>query len=228
MNILIIEDNIRISDNLDYILSKENYSVTICDNGEIGYYTASNNDYDLIVLDLMLPEMDGYEILEGLRANKKDTPILVLSAKDQVEDKVKALDLGADDYLSKPFAAAELLARIRSILRRKHNIGSTTIDVGELIIDLNRKEVKFGDKSVDLTQKEYEIVEFLAYNKNKVVSKVTLGEHIWGEDLDLYTMSNFIDVHIKNIRKKFEEKKAKKYIHTKRGLGFILSEGEVE
>ncbi|HOF00214.1 MAG TPA: response regulator transcription factor [Spirochaetota bacterium] len=228
MNILIIEDNIRISDNLNYILSKENYSVTVCDNGETGYYTASNNDYDLIVLDLMLPEMDGYEILEGLRANKKDTPILVLSAKGQVEDKVKALDLGADDYLSKPFAAAELLARIRSILRRKHNVGSTTIEVGELIVDLNKKEVKIGDKTVDLTQKEYEIVEFLAYNKDKVVSKVTLGEHIWGEDLDLYAMSNFIDVHIKNVRKKLEEIKPKKYIHTKRGLGFILSEGEVE
>jgi len=228
MNILIIEDNAKISDNLEYILTKESYSVTICSNGENGYYTASSADYDLIILDLMLPEMDGYEILESLRANKKDAPILVLSAKDQVEDKVKALDLGADDYLSKPFASAELLARIRSILRRKHNVGSSTIEVGELFIDLNKKEVRLGDSSVDLTQKEYEIVEFLAYNKNKVVSKVTLGEHIWGEDLDLYTMSNFIDVHIKNVRKKLEEIKPKKYIHTKRGLGFILSEGQTE
>ena len=172
----------------------------------------------------MLPEMDGYEVLEALRANKKDLSILVLSAKGQVEDKVKALDLGSDDYLTKPFAPAELLARIRSLLRRKHGVSSNIIEIGELIIDISKKEIIIKDEVIDFTLKEYEIIEFLAYNKNKVVTRVSLGEHIWGESLDLFTMSNFIDVHIKNLRKKIEEKTIKKYIITKRGLGFILTD----
>ncbi|OHD26174.1 MAG: hypothetical protein A2086_05640 [Spirochaetes bacterium GWD1_27_9] len=224
MNFLIIEDNIRISDNLKYILTKENYNVECIDNGEDGLRLALDNNYDLIILDLMLPEMDGYEVLEALRANKKDLSILVLSAKGQVEDKVKALDLGSDDYLTKPFAPAELLARIRSLLRRKHGVSSNIIEIGELIIDISKKEIIIKDEVIDFTLKEYEIIEFLAYNKNKVVTRVSLGEHIWGESLDLFTMSNFIDVHIKNLRKKIEEKTIKKYIITKRGLGFILTD----
>jgi len=224
MNFLIIEDNIRISDNLKYILTKENYNVECIDNGEDGLRLALDNNYDLIILDLMLPEMDGYEVLEALRANKKNLSILVLSAKGQVEDKVKALDLGSDDYLTKPFAPAELLARIRSLLRRKHGVSSNIIEIGELIIDISKKEIIINDEIIDFTLKEYEIIEFLAYNKNKVVTRVSLGEHIWGESLDLFTMSNFIDVHIKNLRKKIEEKTIKKYIITKRGLGFILTD----
>ncbi|HPO49471.1 MAG TPA: response regulator transcription factor [Spirochaetota bacterium] len=224
MNILIIEDNIRISDNLKYILTKEGHNSEIAENGEIGLSNALNKDYDLIILDIMLPKTDGYEILESLRANKRDVPVLVLSAKVQVEDKVKALDIGADDYLTKPFAPSELTARIRSLLRRKHGVSSNIIEIGEIKLDTNKKELFINEERVDLTQKEYEIVEFLGYNKEKVVTRVTLGEHIWGETLDLFTMSNFIDAHIKNVRKKIEEKTSKKYIITKRGLGFILTE----
>jgi len=227
MYILIIEDNRRILDNISLVLKKENYLVDTEENGDKGYEKTLAYDYDLIILDIMLPGMDGYEILEALRSNNKTTPVIVLSAKNQIDDKVKALDLGSDDYLTKPFAPAELLARVRSILRRKHDVVSNIINIGDLIIDTNLKEVKLKGNKIALTSKEYEVLEFLAYNKDKVITRITLGEHIWGESLDLFTMSNFIDVHIKNLRKKFEELTDKKYIQTKRGVGFILTEKDV-
>lgn len=226
MNILVIEDNIKISDNISYILKNENYNYTIALDGNDGYQKAITNEYDLIILDLMLPGMDGFEILEAMRANNINTPVLVLSAKGLVDDKVKALDLGSDDYITKPFAASELLARIKSILRRKHNLSSNIIKTGLLIVDTNKKEALINKEKLDLTQKEYELLEFLSYNKNKVVSKISIGQYIWGESLDLFTMSNFIDVHISNLRKKIEEKCNKRYILTKRGLGFILTDEE--
>jgi DNA-binding response OmpR family regulator len=172
----------------------------------------------------MLPGMDGFEILESLRANNIKTPILVLSAKGQVDDKVRALNLGSDDYLTKPFAAAELVARIKSITRRKYDISTNIFKIGLLLIDTNKKEAYTGNEKLELTQKEYDLLEFLAYNKNKTVSKVAIGQYIWGEDLDYFTMSNFIDVHISNLRKKIYNSCGRKYIETKRGLGFILSE----
>ena len=217
MQILVIEDTIRILDNLNAILRQENYIVDSESDGERGYEKALNNNYDLIILDLMLPGMDGFEILEGLRANKKDVPVLILSAKAQVEDKVKALDLGSDDYITKPFAPAELLARIRRIVRQKYDIVTSVIEIGGMKIDINKKVLEIDSTIIDLTSKEYEIIEFLAYNLGKVVSRVTLGEHIWGESLDLF----------KNLRKKISDVTDRKYIYTKRGLGFIVSEKEI-
>lgn len=227
MYILIIEDNIRILDNLTIILKNENYQVDSEFDGDKGFQKALDNNYDLIILDLMLPGMSGFEILEALRANNIKTPIIVLSAKNQVEDKVKSLDLGSDDYLTKPFAPSELLARVRSMLRRKHDLTSNIIIIRQIEIDTNLKEVRVNGCKIELTLKEYELLEFLAYNKDKVVSRIAIGEHIWGESLDLFTMSNFIDVHIKNLRKKLESDLDYKVIHTKRGVGFILSEKEI-
>ncbi|MBN2535576.1 MAG: response regulator transcription factor [Spirochaetales bacterium] len=228
MKILIIEDNIRISDNISYILKSENYNFEASYDGEEGYQLARTGNYDLIILDLMLPGMDGFEILEALRANKVNTPVLVLSAKSQVEDKVKALNLGSDDYITKPFAASELLARVRSITRRNHDLASNIITIGCLTVDTNKKEAFVEVNRLELTQKEYELLEFFSFNKNKVVSKVAIAQYIWGESLDYFTMSNFIDVHISNLRKKIENACKKKYIKTKRGFGFILSEEEEE
>jgi DNA-binding response OmpR family regulator len=228
MKILLIEDNILLSDNISYILEKENYLVDTAFDGENGYNKALTNIYEIIVLDLMLPKMDGFTILESLRLNNIKTPILILSAKAQIDDKVKALDNGCDDYLTKPFATEELLARIRSIIRRKYDISSGAIKINEMIIDTNRKEISVNGNKIELTPKEYDILEFLALNKDKVVSRISLGEHIWGESLDLMTMSNFIDVHVKNIRKKLEGLMSKKIIFTKRGNGFILSSKEEE
>ena len=227
MYILIIEDNIRILDNITYILKKENYQVDSENDGDKGYLKAMQNNYDLLISDLMLPGMSGFEIIEALRSNSKKTPVLVLSAKCQVEDKVKALDLGCDDYLTKPFAPPELLARVRSLLRRKHDLVSNIIQIGQLKIDTNLKQIMIKDTAVDLTQKEYELLEFLAYNRDKVVSRIAIGEHIWGENLDLFTMSNFIDVHIKNLRRKTESLLNNKILHTKRGIGFILTDKEM-
>lgn len=226
MNILVIEDNIKISDNISYILKSENFNYEVESDGIKGYETALNGGFDLIILDIMLPGMDGFEILESLRANNNNIPVLVLSAKGQVEDKVQALNLGCDDYLTKPFAAVELIARIKSIIRRKFDLSSNIIIVDLLTIDTNKKEAFANKEKLDLTQKEYDLLEFLAYNKNKTVSKVAIGQYIWGEDLDFFTMSNFIDVHISNLRKKIYTGCGKKYIETKRGLGFILSEIE--
>ncbi len=226
VNILVIEDNIRISDNISYILQNEHYHVEVAAHGDQGYHQALDGEYDLIILDLMLPGMDGFEILEALRANRVNTPVLVLSAKGQVEDKVRALNLGSDDYLTKPFASSELLARIKSIIRRKHDLASNRIVVGSLRIDTDKKEAYADGEKLELTQKEYELLELLAYNKNKVVSKVAIAQYIWGETLDLFTMSNFIEVHISNLRKKIEDKCKKQYIITKRGLGFILTAEE--
>lgn len=223
MKVLLIEDNILLSDNILYILKREKYAVDISYNGESGYNKALSNDYDIIILDLMLPGMDGFSILESLRANNIKTPILVLSARAQTEDKVKALDSGSDDYLTKPFAKEELLARIRNIIRRKHDVTSGIIKIGDLSVNTNTKDVFVLKEKIEITPKEYEIIEF-ALNKNRVVSRVSLGEHVWGETLDMFTMSNFIDVHIKNIRHKIEPLMNKKIIFTKRGIGFILTD----
>ena len=232
MKVLLIEDNILLSDNILYILKNEKYLVDFSYDGESGYNKALSNDYDIIILDIMLPGMDGFSILESLRLNNIKTPILILSAKAQTEDKVKALDSGSDDYLTKPFAKEELLARIRNIIRRKYDVASGIIKIGELSVNTNTKDIYISKEKIDLTPKEYEIIEFLALNKNRVVSRISLGEHVWGETLDLFTMSNFIDVHIKNIRHKIESIMNKKIILTKRGMGFILTdrnnEDEVE
>jgi DNA-binding response OmpR family regulator len=223
MNILVIEDNIKISDNISFILKNENYNFDVSSDGKEGYELALGGSYDLLILDIMLPGMDGFEILEALRANQINTPILVLSAMGQVEDKVRALNLGSDDYITKPFAASELVARIKSILRRKFDLASNVIRIDNLVIDTNKKEVFVNNEKLELTQKEYDLLEFLTYNRNKVVSKVAIGQYIWGEELDFFTMSNFIDVHISNLRKKIENKSGKRYIKTKRGLGFIFT-----
>jgi DNA-binding response OmpR family regulator len=227
MYILLIEDSILLRDNIYQILKDENYVVDTASDGEIGYKKAMINDYDLIILDLMLPKMDGFTVLEYLRTNSKEVPVLILSAKSQIDDKVKALDLGSDDYLTKPFAMAELLARIRSLLRRRSNIISNVINIGDLKIDTKFKTVYRSKKKIILTAKEYELLEFLAYNKDSVINRLSLAEHIWGETLDLLTMSNFINVHISNLRKKIDFGFDKKLLNTKRGIGFILTDKDV-
>ena len=151
-------------------------------------------------------------------------PVLLLTAKTQIDDKVTGLDLGADDYLTKPFAVPELLARVRSLLRRSSEAKSTVIEIGDLILDTATHSVKKNGKEINLTAKEYSILEFLIYNKNHVVSRISIAEHVWGDNFDLFTMTNFVDVHLKNLRKKIQDDKD--LIKTVRGVGYMLKEKE--
>lgn len=226
MKILLIEDNILLRDNIIYILKNGGYLTDVAERGDEGYTKAASGSYDLIVLDLMLPGMDGFTLLESLRLNNIKTPVLILSAKAMLDDKIRAFDTGCDDYLTKPFASEELLARIRSLIRRSYDTASSRIVIGKLVINTRLKEVFAGNTRLELTPKEYEILEFLAYNKGRIVSRLSIGEHIWGESLDLLTMSNFIDVHITNLRKKIEDAVQQKMIVTKRGNGFLLTDEE--
>lgn len=223
MRILVIEDNSLLRDNISFFLKEEKFIVDQAEDGEIGYKMALENKYDLIILDLMLPKLDGETLVKYLKANNITTPILVLSAKSLTENKVNLLNLGCDDYLTKPFVSSELLARVKAILRRTHNIPSPVIKIEDIEINTEKKEVKIGDEIVNLTTKEYEIFEILAYNRGKVVTRRELLEKVWGDERDLLTMSNSLDVHIKNLRKKLLKKSKKNLLKTKRGFGFIIT-----
>ncbi len=222
MRILIIEDEESLALNIQRILLNENYKAECAFNGTDGLEKALTEDYDLIILDVMLPGKDGFEIIHAIREEGLDVPVIMLTARSQVEDKVRGLDEGADDYLTKPFAVPELLARVRSLLRRKSEVNSSVMRLGELEVDTAARLARYKNQSIMLTPKEYAILEFLFYNKNRVVSRLSIAEHVWGDQLDLFTMTNFVDVHIKNLRKKLGE--AAGYVQTVRGLGYMLKE----
>jgi DNA-binding response OmpR family regulator len=172
----------------------------------------------------MLPKVDGLAVLREIRKAKVKTPILMLTAKGSVEDKIKGLDYGADDYLAKPFAIAELMARIRSLLRRASDHRDTLLTISDISLNTQTRQISKRGITVELTPKEFSILEFLLYNKNRAVSRFTLAEHVWGDEFDPFTMSNFIDVHIKNLRRKIGDADKKKIIRTIRGIGFILKD----
>jgi DNA-binding response OmpR family regulator len=224
MRILIVEDEESLALKIKNLLESEKYHVETAFNGEDGLELALTEEYDLIILDILLPEINGLEILEKLREEELILPVLLLTAKDQTEDKVKGLDLGADDYLTKPFAIPELLARVRSLLRRKSEVKSSAIKIGGVEIDTSTHEVKVNDKILGLTAKEYSILEFLFYNKNRVLSRLSIAEHVWGDNFDIFSMTNFVDVHIKNLRKKISFESGTNLIETVRGVGYIIKD----
>lgn len=224
MRILIVEDEKRLAQNICTVLENEQYKAEQCHDGREGLELILTEEYDLLILDIMLPGMDGFKILERLRYEKIATPVLLLTARDAVDDKVKGLDAGADDYLTKPFAISELLARIRSLLRRKSESKSSTIALGPLSLDTTSRTVTLENRNIPLTSKEYGILEFLLYNKNRTVSRISIAEHIWGDSLDLFSMTNFVDVHIKNLRKKLQEDKSKRVIQTVHGVGYTIKD----
>lgn len=197
MKFLLIEDEKKLALNIKEKLEQERYLVDWAADGISGLELALVEEYDLVVLDIMLPGMDGFSVLKSLRERKMTVPILLLTARGQVADKVKGLDLGADDYLTKPFAMAELLARIRVLLRRFANYQSSILTIADLILNPVTHEVTRSNKSINLTPKEFAILEFLMYNKNRVLSRLTIAEHVWGDNFE--TMTNFVEVHIFNI-----------------------------
>lgn len=222
MRILIIEDEKSLVHILKKGLEEEGYAVDVAYNGEEGLYLAENEPFDLIILDIMLPIIDGITLLKKIRKSGITTPVLMLTAKDSTMDKVKGLDSGADDYLTKPFSFEELLARIRALLRRQRETKSSIIEIADLIIDTSSHYVKRGEKTIDLTSKEYSILEYLALNKNKIITKTELIEHIYDYDFDCD--SNIIEVFIYRLRCKIDNGFDKKLIHTIRGVGYILKE----
>jgi len=224
MKILVVDDEPDLLEQLREKLTSQKYDVDTADDGESALDKLFDNPYDLIILDIMIPFVDGLAILREIRKANIDTPVLMLTAKGDVEDKIKGLDYGADDYLAKPFAIAELMARIRSLLRRASDHRDTLLTISDISLNTQTRQISKKDKTVELTPKEFSILEFLLYNKNRAVSRFTLAEHVWGDEFDPFTMSNFIDVHIKNLRRKIGDADKKKIIRTIRGIGFILKD----
>ena len=220
MRILIVEDERRLCGVIKRGLLEESYAVDVAYDGEDGEYLAETTPYDLIVLDIMLPKKDGIEICQRLRLKKVNTPILMLTAKDAVEDRVRGLDAGADDYLVKPFAFNELLARIRALLRREGLSKSPRLQVGNLALDTLTREVWRGQRVVELTSKEYVILEYFMCHPNMVITRTMLEEHAWDYEFD--SLSNLIDVYIRRLRRKIDEGEKDSLIQTVRGAGYRL------
>ena len=224
MKLLLVDDEPALVDQLAKMLVRLRYDVDTAPDGEAALDKVFENSYDLVVLDIMLPQTDGLTVLKEMRAAGIRTPVIMLTAKGAVEDKVNGLDYGADDYLAKPFAMAELMARIRTLFRRSGEQLHAVLTVNDITLDTRTREVRRQDRVIDLTHKEFSMLEFLLYNKNRAVSRFTLAEHVWGDAFDPFTMSNFIDVHLKNLRHKINDIGNDKIIRTIRGIGYIIED----
>jgi two-component system, OmpR family, copper resistance phosphate regulon response regulator CusR len=226
MRLLVIEDEAKVAHALKEGLEGEHYEVVVAKTGEDGFFHASAEMYDLIVLDVMLPGRDGIEVLTTLRTRGTHTPVLILTAKDTIEDRVLGLDSGADDYLVKPFAFPELLARIRALLRRGRIDQVLRFKAGDLEMDVMNRTVSRNNHLLDLTAREFELLEYLLRHQNQIVSREMLTREVWKEPARATSLDNVIDVHIARLRKKVDQDFPLELIHTVRGVGFILREGE--
>lgn len=222
MRILLVEDEKKIASFIVRGLKEARYVVDAAYNAEKGLFLASVNPYDLIILDIMLPDRDGRLVCKELRSKKVDVPILLLTAKSTLKDKITGLDSGADDYLTKPFAFAELLARVRALLRRKKKDKATTLKVADLELDQLTHKVWRSGRKIELTSKEYALLEYLMLNANNTVTRTMISEHIWHEDFDNFT--NVIDVYVNYLRNKIDKGFKKQLLHTMRGTGYALQE----
>ncbi len=220
MKILVVEDEKKVGAFIKKGLEEDRYSVEVAFDGDKGEELASQGSFDLIILDILMPKKDGLTMLKELRAKQITTPVLVITAKGSVEDKVKGLDTGADDYLVKPFAIAELLARVRSLLRRGGTEKTTSLTVADLTLDLVSHKATRGENLIELTGKEYTLLEYFMRNTNKVLSRTIISEHIWNYNFD--TGTNIIDVYINHLRNKIDGEFEKKLIHTVRGVGYMM------
>lgn len=223
MRILVIEDEKIIADSLKKGLEQESYAVDVQYDGASGYDMAVGENYDCILLDLMLPDIDGITLCKKLREESNiTTPILMLTAKSQLEDKVTGLNIGADDYLTKPFSFEELLARVRALIRRPKNLAGTVIAIDDLLFNTSAHTIQRNGQEISLSKTEYSLLEYLAINKNQPISKERIIEHVWNFDADV--LPNTVEVYIGYLRNKLEKPfpKSKKLIHTVRGFGYII------
>lgn len=224
MRVLIVEDERSLRTIIEKRLKDEGYSVDACDNGEDGKYYIETGTYDTIILDVMLPKIDGFTLLKEMREKQNKVPVMLLTAKDSIEDRVKGLDFGADDYLIKPFSFDELLARLRVLTRRQYNNTTSVLKVADLSLDTVSRTVKRQEKTINLSTKEFAILEYFIQNKGTVLSRSLIENHIWNYDYE--GSSNVIDVYIRYLRKKIDDGYSSKLIHTVRGYGYVLKEQE--
>jgi DNA-binding response OmpR family regulator len=226
MRVLVVEDEVKVAKALKEGLEDERYDAVVAHTGEDAFFRINTEQFDVIILDVMLPGRDGLQILTSIRKNGIDTPVLLLTARDTLEDRVAGLNSGADDYLVKPFAFAELLARLRALLRRSRNADILRLGVGDLNMDLVTRKVTRGGHAVDLTMREFELLEYLLRHQGQVVLRDTLARDVWKETTRGTPLNNVIDVHIARLRRKIDLDQSVKLIHTIRGVGFMLREGE--
>jgi DNA-binding response OmpR family regulator len=220
MRILLVEDDKRIAKFVAKGLRESSYAVDLSENGADALYRAEINSYDLVILDVMIPEVNGFDVCRKLRESGARLPVLMLTARDGVDDRVSGLDSGADDYLVKPFEFRELLARIRALLRRPAAVQSESIEILDLVLDTRGQRVTRGGRNIPVTTKEYSLLEFLARNAGRVVGRAEIGEHVWDEQFDPF--SNLIEVYVNRLRKKIDTAGATPLLHTRRGAGYML------
>ena len=224
MRILLVEDEPSAAKMLAKGLREHSFAVDVAQDGEAALYQISIYDYDLVILDVMLPRKDGLEVCREMRALGSSIPVLMLTARDQVEDRIAGLDSGADDYLTKPFDFGELLARVRALLRRGEALQSETLMVADLEINMRSKRVKRAGRNIQLTVKEYGLLEYFARNANRVLGRAEIAEHVWDENFDLF--SNLIEVYVQRLRRKIDDGHEVKLFQTRRGEGYVLTAAE--
>jgi DNA-binding response OmpR family regulator len=228
MRVLLVEDDSRIAHFVAKGLREQSYAVDVATTGEDALYEVAINTYDVVILDVMIPEPDGFAVCKEIRKSRHRMPILMLTARDSIEDRIEGLDRGADDYLTKPFEFRELLARLRALLRRPSGLQPASLKVADLVVDTTAQTVSRGGKKIAMTTKEYALVEFLARNAGRVVGRAEIAEHVWDEEFDPF--SNLIEVYVNRIRRKIDSGSVKPLLQTRRGAGYVLgpSEGSLE
>lgn len=224
MNVLIVEDEKFLSHEIEIFLTKQGYNCDVAFNGKSASEKIFVNAYDFILLDIGLPDYSGFDLLKESREAKCDAAFIILTARSEIDDKIKGLDLGADDYLAKPFSLMELHSRMQAITRRRHGLTTNAIEIGNFSMDINNRTVTCDNKPVALTRKEFDLLHYLALHKNRVLTRMQLTEHIWGDTMEEDYDSNYIDVHIKNLRKKLGVFAPTEWLETVRGIGYRLNQ----
>jgi two-component system, OmpR family, response regulator len=223
MNIIIVEDNQELATEIRDFLSKNRYRCTIANNGAAALEEVAAMDYDVMLLDLGLPDGDGFEILKAIRKSKSRMAVIVITARGELDDKVNGLQLGADDYMTKPFSLTELNARLFAVVRRLHGFVLNELEIHGIVLQLQDYKVSYQGNTISLTKKEFDIFQYLVLNKDRVITRLQLTEHIWGDVLELNSDSNFIDVHVRNLRKKLDKFVAIDWFETVRNVGYRIN-----